>query len=156
MSREKFQIAPARSSDLNEILALLTAVDLPHDGVADHLDGFVVARDSERQMIGCAGVERFGAFGLVRSVAVARDLQRTGLGSSLVSAVLRMARDAGVSEAVLLTTTARDFFSRRFSFEETSRKNYEQPFAASSEWHLPRCSSAVVMRLNLGSMVTKA
>ena len=154
MSFDEFTIAPADSSDLGEILALLTSVDLPHDGVTDHLDDFVVARDSKDRLAGCAGVERYSALGLLRSVAVAPDLQSAGLGSRLVSATLRAARELGIREVVLLTTTAHDFFSRRFGFEETTREAYERQFATSSEWKLPRCSSAVVMRLNLASMET--
>ena len=156
MSGDGFQLAAAAPSDLDEILALLTAAELPREGGAEHMRGFVVARDAEGRLVGCAGLERYGALGLLRSVAVASELQRSGLGSRLVSTVLRVARSGGMSEVVLLTTTARDFFARRFGFEETTRADYEQQFAASPEWQLPRCSSAVVMRLNLTSMEPSA
>jgi hypothetical protein len=51
---------------------------------------------------------------------------------------------------VILTTTARDFFGRKFGFEVSGRDAYEGALARSPEWNLPRCSSAVLMRLNLG------
>ncbi len=149
MSADSFNISAASPSNRDEIFALLAAVGLPVEGVTEHLRGFLVARDAGGRLVGCAGVERHGELGLLRSVAVAFDLQRSGLGSRLVSAALRDAQSGGVKEIVLLTTTARDFFARRFGFVEATRSNYEKQFAASPEWQLPRCSSAVVMRLNL-------
>lgn len=44
MGCESVQISSASPSELSEILAQLTAVDLPHEGVAYHLSGFLVAR----------------------------------------------------------------------------------------------------------------
>lgn len=151
MNAQNIQISEAISSDLDDVLSLLAAVGLPHEGVAEHLRGFLVARDASAagRLVGCAGLERCGELGLLRSVAVAPDLQRAGLGARLVSVVLRNAQSDGVKEVLLLTTTAREFFARRFDFEEATRDDYEKQFAASPEWRLPRCSSAVVMRLAL-------
>jgi len=143
------QITPADSSDLDEVLALLVANELPTDGVVEHLPFFLIARDLDNRLIGCVAVERYGEFGLLRSVAVAKDYRQIGLGSRLVSAALRDARNSGIREVVLLTTTARDFFARKFEFAETTRTRYEEQFTASDEWRLPRCSSAAVMRLDL-------
>lgn len=96
MSDDGFPVATATPSDLEEILALLTEAELSREGVAEHLWGFVVARDADGRPVGCAGLERYGALGLLRSVAVATDLQRSGLGSRLVSAVLHEAGSVGV------------------------------------------------------------
>src|SRR5690349_17740468 len=76
-------LASATAADLDDALALLTAVDLPHDGVAEHLDGFAVARDAAGRLVGVAGLERHGSVGLLRSVAVDPALHRSGLGSRL-------------------------------------------------------------------------
>jgi N-acetylglutamate synthase-like GNAT family acetyltransferase len=108
--------------------------------------GFLVARDNSGRLVGSAGLERHGNIGLLRSVAVAPDLQKSGLGSRLVSAVISEGKKSGVKEIVLLTTTARDFFAGRFGFSETGRENYDETLRDSPEWTLPRCSSAVVMR----------
>ena len=153
MSVDDFQIRKAIASDLGETLALLSASSLPADGVAEHLSDFFVARDSSGRLVACAGVERYGAMGLLRSVAVSAELQRTGLGSILVGKVLDEAQRTGIDEVVLLTTTARDFFARRFGFSETTREPYAAPLATSVEWQLPRCSSAVVMSLRLSNQL---
>lgn len=149
MTVPDIQISQATPSDLGEILTLLGAVELPLDGVAEHLSDFILARDGKGRLVGCAGIESYGGIGLLRSVAVDFSLQRSGLGSQLVSVAINNARLKGITEVVLLTTTARDFFVGRFGFKETTREPYEQQLASSAEWRLPRCSSAVVMSLRL-------
>lgn len=149
MTCEGVSINPAAPGDLGDILALLTAVELPHEGVAEHLGGFLVARDAAGQLAGAVGLERHGTVGLLRSAAVAPGLQRTGLGSCLTSALLRRAEGDGVEKVVLLTTTARDFFARRFGFAEAVRSEFDSQLSGSPEWGLPRCSSAVCMSLDL-------
>jgi N-acetylglutamate synthase-like GNAT family acetyltransferase len=150
MNNQDATITGAARSDLEEILALLTAVNLPHEGVGEHLASFVVARDEKGHLVGCAGLERHGDVGLLRSVAVRPGLQKTGLGSRLISAAIEDGAGDGVKEVVLLTTTARDFFARRFGFAEAERADYESRLAASPEWNLPRCSSAAFMRKAVG------
>src|SRR5437868_5309427 len=88
-----FTISKASRTDLHEILDLLVAVQLPQEGVVEHLDGFVIARDGNR-LVGCADLERYNRLGLLRSVAVAPDSQHGGLGSKLTAALLEDA-DAG-------------------------------------------------------------
>lgn len=149
MDCEGVSINPAGPGDLGDVLALLAAVDLPHEGVAEHLGGFLVARDGEGRLAGTIGLERHGGTGLLRSAAVAPGLQRTGLGSCLTSVLLRRAEAEGVEKVVLLTTTARDFFTRRFGFSEADRSEFDTQLSGSPEWRLPRCSTAVCMALNL-------
>ena len=149
MAASDVNISGASSSDLDDILALLAAVSLPHEGVREHLESFVVARDGQGRLVGCAGLERHGDVGLLRSVAVSPQIQQSGVGSRLTAAVLERAAANGVREAVLLTTTARDFFARRFGFAEAGRGDYQDRLARSLEWNLPRCSSAAFMRLDL-------
>ncbi len=149
MDCEGVSINPAEPGDLGDILTLLSAVELPHEGVAEHLGGFLVARDGEGRLAGMIGLERHGSTGLLRSAAVAPGLQRTGLGSCLTSALLRIAQGEGVEKVVLLTTTAREFFARRFGFSETDRAEFDGQLSGSPEWRLPRCSSAVCMSLDL-------
>lgn len=149
MSVEGVRISGATREDLEEILSLLDAVGLPREGVAEHLEGFLVARDGGGRLAGCIGVERHGGVGLLRSAAVSPERQHSGLGSRLTSALLERVAAEGLEEVVLLTETARDFFARKFAFEETSRDVYEETFARSTEWHLPRCSTAAPLRLRL-------
>ena len=149
MDCEDVNIKPAAPDDLGDILALLSAVALPHEGVTEYLEGFLVARDGEGRLAGTIGLERHGSTGLLRSAAVAPGLQRSGLGSCLTSALLRRAEGDGVEKVVLLTSTARDFFARRFGFMEAERAEFDPQLSGSPEWDLPRCSTAVCMALGL-------
>jgi amino-acid N-acetyltransferase len=142
-------VSKASRADLDELLAILAVVNLPTEGVVEYLDHFWVARDGDNRLVGCAGLETYGRLGLLRSVAVSPDSQHAGLGSKLTSAILDDAAEAGIEEVVLLTTTARDFFARRFRFIEADRADYNERLAASQEWLLPRCSSAAFMLLRL-------
>lgn len=149
MNGRDANISGALPSDLDDILALLTAADLPHDGVMEHLGSFLVLHDEEGRPVGCAGLERHGDVGLLRSVAVSPEAQKSGFGSRLTVAALELAVSSGLKEVVLLTTTARDFFAGRFGFSEAERGDYEDRLAQSPEWNLPRCSSAAFLRLDL-------
>jgi amino-acid N-acetyltransferase len=141
-------IERATESDLDRVLALLGEVDLPVEGVIEHFEEFLVARDGD-ELIGCAGLERHGEAALLRSLAVSPARRGGGLGKALTSRLLDEARGSGAKDVVLLTTTAADFFALQFGFAEVDRNRFDEIFASSEEWRLPRCSSAVCMRLTL-------
>ena len=149
MNCESITITEASSDDSREILDLLSQVQLPHDGVTENISHFLVARDESSRLIATIGLERHGNIALLRSAAVAPEYQGCGIGSRLTENLLERATKNGVERVVLLTSTASEFFARRFGFCETSRTNFDKELAGSSEWNLPRCSSAVCMSLDL-------
>ena len=149
MNCEDITITNASSNDLPGILDLLSQVQLPHDGVAENISAFLVARDESSRVIATIGLERHGNTALLRSAAVAPEYQGCGIGSRLTEHLLEQATNNGVDRVVLLTTTASEFFARHFGFCETSRAAFDKELAESSEWNLPRCSSAVCMSLDL-------
>lgn len=149
MNSENITIAGASLDDLQDILDLLAQVQLPHDGVAENVSAFLVARDESSRLIATIGLERHGNTALLRSAAVAPEYQGCGIGSRLTKGLLERATNNGVERVVLLTSTASEFFARRFGFCETSRTEFEKELGGSSEWNLPRCSSAVCMCLDL-------
>jgi amino-acid N-acetyltransferase len=149
MNCDNITIADASAHDFKEILDLLSVVQLPHDGIAENANGFLVARDGSSRLVAAIGLERHGNTGLLRSAAVAPEYQGCGIGSRLTEKLLERATNNGVERVVLLTTTASEFFARRFGFCETSRTSFDDELAGSSEWNLPRCSSAVCMSVKL-------
>lgn len=149
MNCQNVTVTDASADDLGDILELLTQVQLPHDGVAEHVGTFLVARDESLRLIATVGLERHGRTALLRSAAVAPEFQGCGIGSRLTSHLLERATNDGVERVVLLTSTASEFFERRFGFCETTRAVYDKELENSSEWNLPRCSSAVCMSLDL-------
>ena len=149
MNCENITISNASADDLRDILDLLSKVQLPHDGIAESIGSFLVARDESARLIATIGLERHGNTALLRSAAVAPDYQGCGIGSRLTEDLLERATNNGVERVVLLTSTAREFFARRFGFSESTRNVFDKELAGSSEWNLPCCSSAVCMSLEL-------
>jgi len=114
------QIEPAAARDLESLCALLAAVDLPVEGLSDHLSTALVARDGD-DVVGCVALEVYGDMALLRSLAVVPSRQGTGLGRLLTQATLSLGRRAGVTTFCLLTTTAPEFFVRHFGFRPVAR-----------------------------------
>ena len=144
----KLQVVPSTPSDLLAVLALLDEVNLPTKGVAEHFADFLIARANER-VVGCVGLEKYGTYGLLRSLAVAPDFRGQALGLQLTSQLTAYAQANTVHTIVLLTTTAADFFIRHFGFRAIDRHQLDEVFAASPEWNLPRCASAACLTLTL-------
>ena len=109
----------ARKLDLKAICELLESSGLPSPGVAEHLDSFLVMENAEC-IIGCIGLELYGEYALLRSLAVKKIYRGIGLGIRLYDATLQKAERRGVKRLVLLTETAEGFF-RKLGFEVVSR-----------------------------------
>ena len=102
---------PATREDWPAIRALLQSCNLPLAGAEDHLDTFLMATHAKR-IVGCAGIERHGDAALLRSCAVDAAHRGQGLGITLTTRAIALARSLGIRHLVLLTTTAEDFFPR--------------------------------------------
>lgn len=101
-------IRPAMGVDFDEVVELIAATGLPIAGVIDQFPAaYVVARQDGR-VVGVAGLERFGAAGVLRSVAVAADYRGNGLGVALTANRLVASKDP----IYLLATAASEFFTR--------------------------------------------
>ena len=99
----------AEPSDTEAIHSLLEGSGLPTADLPRARPEFVVACDGTR-IVGVGGLERFGEVGLLRSVAVSPDRRGAGIGPMIVGYLEERARTSGLSELVLLTQTAKDFF----------------------------------------------
>jgi len=140
-------IAAAKPSELTELLTLLKDCKLPGEGVAEHLDGFLVARD-DRALLGVVGLERYGKVGLLRSLAVRSEARGRGLGAMLVEALMDGARKKDISVLYLLTETAQDFFPR-FGFEPIPRTSLDTRLEASAELKGACPETAIAMRVKV-------
>jgi amino-acid N-acetyltransferase len=139
-------IRRAEAADYPRITRILTAADLPLDGLDGHEKFLVLCRDG--QMLGCAAFERYGLYALLRSVALEPPERRGGLGRRLVQEALQQARRDGVAEVILLTTTAAPFFER-LGFRKISREEVPAPVRASAEFRGACPDTAAILRLVL-------
>lgn len=141
------QVRTATQADSARIIALLQANELPTSDLAECRPEFVVIEDGG-ELIGTGGVQIFGEAALVRSVAIVKDRQKAGLGSSLLEALERHASGQGIRELVLLTETAEPFFAR-YGYSRVERSSVPQPIQATAEFRSLCPASAVCMAKRL-------
>jgi amino-acid N-acetyltransferase len=145
--RKSWTIEAARPEEVNALLVLLAAAELPSAGFASHLGDALVARDDGRP-VGCVALELYGEEALLRSLVVSPVARGRGLGERLTAAALDLAESRGARRVWLLTTTAERFFPR-FGFLEVPRTELPAALAASAELRGACPASAVAMGLVL-------
>lgn len=140
------EIGPAGARDLEPLCALLAAMDLPTEGLREHLGTALVAREGG-DVVGCVALEVYGDAALLRSLAVVPSRQGTGVGRRLAQEALSLGRERGVRTFCLLTTTAPEFFARHFAFRRVPRDAVPMAVRQSIEFVSACPSSAQAMLL---------
>jgi amino-acid N-acetyltransferase len=138
------RIDVARADDADAVFCLLEQNHLPLEGLESHLGTTLVARQDGR-IVGSAALEIYPDGALLRSVAVAPELQGHGFGHELTDAAIRLGRDLQVPALYLLTTTAERFFPK-FGFERIPRADVPPAVRTSIEFTSACPASAIVMR----------
>jgi amino-acid N-acetyltransferase len=114
-------------------VALLAAVGLPSSDLTEpQLEHFLFAGPRDAPT-GLVGLELYDGVALLRSLAVAPDAQRSGLGSALLEQAEGYAYAHGVRSLYLLTTSAQHFFERR-GYRLTSREGCPAAIRSTSEF----------------------
>ena len=134
----------ATPDDLPAIVALLKAYELPFEDIDPARQEFIVAA-SENGIIGVVGLERSGAYGLLRSLAVETGQRSKGLGKALLDEMLLHAWLKGVGEIYILTTTASGFFKKQ-GFETAVRSDAPKVIQNTTEFRTVCPVSAACMR----------
>jgi amino-acid N-acetyltransferase len=137
-------IERARPGDAAAVADLVAQHQLPLDGLREHLGTALVAR-RDGAIVGVAALEVYQDGVLMRSVAVAPEMQGQGVGGRLIDAVLEVARDLRAPHAYLLTTTAERFFPK-FGFARIDRADVPASVQRSIEFRSACPASAIVMR----------
>jgi len=137
----------AQPDDAPAVLRLLERNHLPLEGLTDWITTTLVARENG-QIIGSAALEMYPDGALLRSVAVAPEAQRQGVGHELTAAAIRLADTLNAPALYLLTTTAEQFFPK-FGFERIARADVPATVQASIEFTSACPSTATVMRKTL-------
>jgi amino-acid N-acetyltransferase len=143
ISRSSIRIRSATPADLSFVERLLSASDLPLDGVSDNFSRFLVA-DKDGEVVGAIGLETFGSAALLRSAVVSPDYRGSGVGRQLVKQLLREAEQSGIDDVYLLTTTAEQYFPR-FGFGRTTRSAVPDAVKSSAEFQGACPDTATVM-----------
>ena len=144
------ELASASASHEPAIRRLLSDAALPLEGLEMAFPkGYVVAH-AAGDLVGCAGIEVYGRDALLRSLVVAAQDRKTGLGARLVANRIDAARADGLDSIYAITTTAADFFAH-LGFERIGREVVPAGVRSSAEFSSICPSSAAVLRKSLKS-----
>jgi len=134
--------------DLEDLRAFLKESALPADDIQLEGNQFAIYRDSSGKILGTGGLEFYGDYCLLRSVAVAPDYRGSGLGKEIVTDLISRAKDKSVWSVSLLTETAQGFFEK-IGFQNVARDKAPKEIQSSSEFSTVCPVSAVLMSCDL-------
>jgi amino-acid N-acetyltransferase len=137
------ELRTASAADLQSVFSLLDRSGLPTAGVADNFSQFLVA-EADGRLVGVVGLELYGESALLRSAAVEESWRGSGVGRVLVERALDLARERGIEDVYLLTTTAENYFPK-FGFVCVRRDQVAQGVRSSVEFQTACPASATVM-----------
>nr|WP_067054258.1 arsenic resistance N-acetyltransferase ArsN2 [Mucilaginibacter sp. L294] len=130
-----------------QIVELLATEKLPVTDLPETLDNFIVAIQNGR-VIGVGGVEVYGNYGLLRSLAVHSEHRGAGIAGKLLSRLDSISKQKGLSELYLLTETAPAYFKHK-NYNPITREEVPVEVQQSSEFSHVCPMSAIVMKKSI-------
>jgi amino-acid N-acetyltransferase len=131
----------------DDIIALLSSEKLPADDLPASLDNFLVII-TDNELVGVAGLEIYGNYGLLRSLTVRADFRNQNIAGKLVAQIEKRAATEGLKAIFLLTETAPDYFSRK-GYAVIARPEMPLEVQQSSEFSHVCPQSAIAMKKDL-------
>ena len=138
------EIIKATEERREEIKSLLRSQKLPTEDLPEQLSHFYTAVENEK-VIGLIGMEKYGQYGLLRSMVVHPDYRNRHIAETLIHTLEQGEASDNTTEMFLLTETADQYFSRK-GYSAIDRNNVPDEIKQSSEFSHVCPVSAVVMR----------
>jgi len=138
------QITKATEQSRKEITDLLQSQKLPTEDLPISLTDFYAAVE-EGKLIGLIGMERYGNYGLLRSMVVHPDYRSRQIAATLVNHLEKQAASSGIKALYLLTETADQYFNKK-GYDSVIRDEVPEEVKNSTEFSHVCPVSAVVMR----------
>ena len=132
------------------IVALLSSENLPISDLPETPENFLVAIQ-DKEILGTAGLEIYGEYGLLRSLAVQSRHRGKGIARNLIQQLEILAPSKGVKAIYLLTETAPDYFGKK-GYKKITRSDLPPAVQQSSEFSYACPQSAIVMIKTLNRM----
>jgi amino-acid N-acetyltransferase len=132
----------------DSVVQLLNAAKLPVEDLPLSLDNFSVALNDENDVIGVVGVEIYGDYALLRSLAVEPEYRGQGVAKRLLSITERSASLNNVKAIYLITETASVYFGKK-GYITVARTQVPDEIKVSSEFSYVCPASAIVMKKEL-------
>jgi amino-acid N-acetyltransferase len=147
METRSVTIQPATAAEFDKVTALLSSVDLPTIDVNTQLANFFIATLDGR-IAGSIGLDLYGQYALLRSMAVDKAERNNGIASQLVNTLFDHADKLHINTLFLITNTAEDFF-RKKGFIRINREEVPEQVLQSKEFNGLCPSSSVIMSFRL-------
>ena len=134
-------------AQVGELRRALIQAGLPADDLDPAITIFYRLDEAGRPL-GWTALEHYGSEALLRSVLVLDERRGSGVGTELVTRVMRAAAAEGVRRLWLLTETAAPFFAG-LGFAPAERGSAPEPISQSSEFRTVCPASADCMCLDI-------
>jgi len=135
----------ATANDLNDIVKLLAKGKLNHEGIAQHVEHFLVV-EKGGEVVGTAGWEKIGQdYGLLRSLALDASVWNTKVVLDLLQILLKTAEEKAVQEVFLLTGSAVELFEW-VGFQSVNPEEIPREVKQSSHFQQAKVRLSTVMR----------
>jgi amino-acid N-acetyltransferase len=132
-----------------DIVSLLLSEKLPADDLPATLEDFLVAVQDD-ELVGTIGLEIYGNYGLLRSLAVKPTFRSQNIAGKLIGQIETLATSKGLKAIFLLTETAPDYFACK-SYEKITRSEVPAEVQQSSEFSHVCPQSAIVMKKDISN-----
>ena len=142
------KIEKANKQDIKSINQLLENEQLPIVEEAEFSDHLFKVLDNNKSIIGAIGLERYGRFGLLRSMVVDPKYRNKGIANQLVETIKNQAKETKLDEIYLLTQTAEKYFLKK-GFVPVIRNNVPEEIKKSKEFSSLCPVSSVVMNFKI-------
>lgn len=129
------------------VIDLLTTEKLPVADLPAQLENFIVATEGN-EVTGVAGLEIYGNYGLLRSLAVDKANRSKGVAAHLLTGIEEAAAAKNLEGIYLLTETAADYFNAK-GYEHIARMDIPEEIKASSQFSYVCPDSAIAMKKSL-------
>jgi amino-acid N-acetyltransferase len=129
------------------IVDLLISEKLPVTDLPESLENFWIALQND-MVIGVIGLEIYGQYGLLRSLAVLPPYRSKGVAGELLNNLESIAASQALKHIYLLTETAPDYFTTK-GYKQLSREDVPAEVQQSSEFSYVCPQSAIVMKKSL-------
>lgn len=130
-----------------QAVSLLTAEKLPVADLPETLENFLVAIAGNK-VIAIAGIEVYGTYGLLRSLAVHPEHRNAGTAGKLLERLESSAIYKGLANLYLLTESAAEYFQKK-GYKVIGRNDVPAEVQASSEFSHVCPVSAIVMKKSI-------
>ena len=141
---ETITIQAAAPSDFKAISELLLMHKLPIEDINQELAHFFIVKQ-QGLPVGVIGMEQYGEYGLLRSMATDPAHRNNGIASSLVTELFNYGKRLGLKEMYLLTETAENYFTKK-GFQKINRDQVPATIKQSAEFSHLCPTTAVVMK----------